>query len=119
MTEQQTNNTPNNKNSGWMVIAAIVVFAGVAWFSFRVTKPQAPEQESRPSTVATAKPTTPAPVKYPTLSPALFDGKTREAYQAALDIPEVLKQVQCYCGCKQSAGHQNNLFCFTDDHGVG
>jgi hypothetical protein len=34
-----------------------------------------------------------------------------EAYQAALDIPEYLEQIPCYCGCAAN-GHQNNLDCF-------
>jgi hypothetical protein len=34
-----------------------------------------------------------------------------EAYQAALDIPDYLEQIPCYCGCAVD-GHQNNLDCF-------
>ena len=49
----------------------------------------------------------------------MFTGKAREAYQVAKEIPEVLNQVQCYCGCKESDGHQSNFFCFTDQHGAG
>ncbi len=52
-----------------------------------------------------------------------------EAYQAALDIPEYLEQVPCYCGCGALDGHENNLDCFIksrqgdkvewDDHASG
>jgi hypothetical protein len=51
-----------------------------------------------------------------------------EAYQAALDIPDYLEQIPCYCGCAID-GHQNNLDCFIksrqgdkvewDDHAAG
>jgi hypothetical protein len=54
----------------------------------------------------------------PTLSPALFVGRAREAYQVAHDIPDVLKHVPCFCGCKDAYQHQNNLFCFADQHGA-
>jgi hypothetical protein len=54
------------------------------------------------------------------LSPDLFtDEKTRAAYQVAKDIPEVLEQLPCFCGCMISFGHQSNLFCFKDRHGDG
>ena len=52
-----------------------------------------------------------------------------EAYQAALDIPDYLEQVPCYCGCGAFDGHENNLDCFVesrqgdkvewDDHAAG
>ena len=52
------------------------------------------------------------------LSPALFtDEKTRAAYQAAKDIPDVLEQLPCFCGCMMNLDHKNNLFCFKDQHG--
>lgn len=53
-----------------------------------------------------------------TLDPAMFSGKTRESYQAAKDVPEVLAQVGCYCGCMKNSGHEHNLHCFTDSHGA-
>src|SRR5204862_3532198 len=54
------------------------------------------------------------------LSPTLFnDEKTRAAYQVAKDIPEVLEQLPCFCGCMTSFVHKNNLFCFKDQHGSG
>ena len=54
-----------------------------------------------------------------TLSPDLFQGKTRQAYVAARDIPEVLAELPCYCGCDQTEGHDNNLFCYIDSHAAG
>ncbi len=51
------------------------------------------------------------------------------AYRFALERPDLLSQVPCYCGCGQEAGHRNNLDCFVksrngqnvifDNHGAG
>jgi hypothetical protein len=35
-----------------------------------------------------------------------------EAYQFALDHPEVLDFMPCYCGCYEDAGHVSNIHCF-------
>ena len=54
----------------------------------------------------------------------------REAYTYAVEHPEVLQYMPCYCGCGMSAGHTSNLDCFIkerrpdgtivfDDHGYG
>jgi hypothetical protein len=37
----------------------------------------------------------------------------QEAYAYALERPEVLQYMPCYCGCA-SAGHTSNLDCFID-----
>ncbi len=52
-----------------------------------------------------------------------------KAYQFAIDRPDLLSQVPCYCGCGQDAGHKSNLDCFIkerngdkvlfDRHGAG
>ncbi len=66
--------------------------------------------------VLPAWPQTPRPV---TLPPEAFsEPEVRQAYQIAKDVPEVLEQVPCYCGCYGSAGHRNNLDCYKDSHGV-
>jgi len=54
-----------------------------------------------------------------TLDPAQFTGKARAAYQAAKEIPEILVELPCFCGCMDSKelGHKNNLYCFADSHG--
>ncbi len=83
-------------------VIAVVLLGGIAWLSLR----SGAETESAAAPVAQ------------TLSPALFEGKTRAAYQAAMDVPEVLEQVPCYCGCMENNGHENNLFCFKDSHGA-
>ena len=95
-----------NKQNVILGIVAIVVMALIAWVSLRGTG------ESTNDTAALKS----ADV----LSPTLFsDEKTRAAYQVAKDIPEVLEQLPCFCGCMTSFGHKNNLFCFKDQHGSG
>jgi hypothetical protein len=88
------------------ILAALAISAGC-------------EKAPPPAAPATPSQTQSAPASYPTLPPSNFSGRAREAYQAALDVPEVLKEVQCYCGCAQNEGHKNNLHCFMDLHGVG
>jgi hypothetical protein len=52
----------------------------------------------------------------PTLPPERFTGVTRNAYQAAREIPQTLTQLPCYCHCDQSMGHQSLHSCFEDEH---
>ena len=52
----------------------------------------------------------------PTLEPGQFSGVTREAYQAAREIPVTLAQLPCYCHCDQGFGHKSLYSCFQDDH---
>jgi hypothetical protein len=54
-----------------------------------------------------------------TLSPDLFTGKVAETYGIAREAPDLLEQMPCYCGCYVTAGHRNNLDCYTDRHAVG
>jgi len=53
-----------------------------------------------------------------TLDPNLIKGKDRKGYQVAKEIPEILAQLPCFCGC-EAVGHENLLDCFVDEHGVG
>jgi uncharacterized protein with PCYCGC motif len=52
-----------------------------------------------------------------TLSPELFTGNIRLAYQAAREIPEVLAQLPCYCHCDRGHGHKSLHTCFESNHG--
>ena len=54
-----------------------------------------------------------------TLSPTLFEGKAARAYQIAKEVPELVEQLSCYCGCNRSHSHQNNLDCYVDRHAFG
>lgn len=93
-------------------MAAVVLLAGIAWVSLRTTNEEQEQQQSQQ--------TVENPKAAGVLSPALFtDPKARAAYQTAKDIPEVLEQLPCFCGCMMNMGHKNNLFCFMDQHGSG
>ena len=96
-----------NKQNFILAIVAIAAMALIAWVSLRGTG------ESTGDSAALGK-------SADVLSPTLFaDERTRAAYQVAKDIPEVLEQLPCFCGCMTSFGHKNNLFCFKDQHGSG
>jgi hypothetical protein len=97
---------PKSKGSNlWLIAGAFLIMAGIAWVALR-------PHELPANQAKLAKP------QVVTLSPARFQGKTREAYQAALDVPEILKEMPCYCGCMRNMGHKNNLDCFTDEHAI-
>jgi hypothetical protein len=52
----------------------------------------------------------------PTLSPQMFNGKVRRAYEIARAIPEVLDRLYCYCRCRENSGHKNLLSCYVGKH---
>ena len=96
-----------NKQNLILGVVAVGILAAIAWVSLRGTN------DPGENTSAAAK-------SADVLSPTLFnDERTRAAYQVAKDIPEVLEQLPCFCGCMTSFGHKNNLFCFKDQHGSG
>lgn len=64
-------------------------------------------------------PATPRNPRPATLSPLLFTGEAAKAYRIAQEVPELLEQMPCYCGCYVNPGHRNNLDCYTDRHGAG
>ena len=53
-----------------------------------------------------------------TLDPNLIKGKDRVGYQVAKEIPAILAQLPCFCGC-EAVGHEILLDCFVDKHAVG
>lgn len=51
------------------------------------------------------------------LSPLLFTGQAARAYQVAREIPDILQQLRCYCGCdKPPFNHTSLLSCYLDNH---
>jgi uncharacterized protein with PCYCGC motif len=54
----------------------------------------------------------------PTLDPARFTGKPAQAFRVAREIPDVIDQIHCYCGCDREAGHVSLLSCYVDGHAV-
>jgi len=97
-----------NKQNLILGILAVAIIAGIAWTSLRGTSDSEADHSASISKSEGV------------LSPTIFnDEKTRAAYQVAKDIPEVLEQLPCFCGCLNNFGHKNNLFCFKDQHGSG
>jgi len=96
-----------NKQNLILGMVAIAILAAIAWVSLRGT---GEDVELSAASIKAAE----------VVSPELFsDERTRAAYQAAKDFPELLEQMPCFCGCMHEAvGHKNNLFCFKDRHGA-
>lgn len=88
-----------------------ITCAGVSWAD-PAQKSLAAEKTAASPAVETSPLPTPLPAER-------FQGRVREAYKIAAEIPEVLAGVTCYCGCNKSLGHRNLLACFVDDHGAG
>jgi hypothetical protein len=53
-----------------------------------------------------------------TQDPQLYQGDARRAYIVARDHPDLLAQLDCYCGCEEHEGHKNLLDCFRTNHGA-
>lgn len=96
----------------WRILSLAVV-AGL-WLSTVLqaepTKKATPAQKSPPAVAQSPALPTPLPATQ-------FQGRVREAYQAAADIPQIIAGIACYCGCDKSQGHRNLLDCFVDTHG--
>lgn len=54
----------------------------------------------------------------PTLPPSHFTGEAALAYQAAMEIPQVLDSLYCYCDCEKHSGHKSLLSCYVDEHAL-
>jgi hypothetical protein len=88
-----------------LVVGAVAFASGIIWYTMRETSE------------TTTREALPKP-NVSTLDPLQFSGRVRRAYEAAREVPEVLAQLPCYCGCMSNFGHRNNLDCFHDAHGV-
>jgi hypothetical protein len=97
----------------WLVTIPLVLSLS-ALLQAEPTKNSSPSAKPNKTPASTAKTET-----LPTPLPAdRFQGRVREAYKVAAEIPDVLAGVACYCGCDKSQGHRNLLDCFVDDHGA-
>lgn len=113
------------------IIVSVLVFgvvAAIAIFSSSNRQPAMPNRDY--SSDSTKVPDTRQAARVPahykdmasasplkaTLDPDLFQGKTRQAYQVAKEIPETLAQLPCYCYCDQGFGHKSLHTCYEDDH---
>lgn len=120
-----------NKKAMLIVLAVAVLFTDAAGFiwNFESRRPvSGPTASAVPQKTITPvqieKTPLPGPayqtanaVLKPTLSPAMFEGAVRAAYQVAQEMPETLAQLPCYCYCDKSVGHKSLHSCFIDDHG--
>lgn len=53
------------------------------------------------------------------LDPDQFDrAEVRRAYRIATEIPKVLNNLYCWCGCENRGVHRSNLGCFEDKMAV-
>lgn len=89
-----------------LFVALLVVVVGGAMFLVATPPPKPAADTSHQKMV---------------LDPAKFKGEVREGYQIARDIPGVLSQLNCHCGCdnpQHTPYHRSLLECFTDDHGA-
>jgi hypothetical protein len=94
-----------------MIVGGAAIMLLIVWGAMKYSdsKSTTSEQAVRPDG---------APVNLiATLDPQNYSGRARAAYQAAKEIPEVLAQLPCFCGCMDSLGHKSNLYCFADNHG--
>ena len=97
------------KNNLWMVVGGAAVMVIIVLATLYYTK-----SSSDSAGVSSDN----APVTLiATLDPQNFTGRARAAYQAAKEVPAVLAQMPCFCGCKDGLGHKSNLYCFADNHG--
>jgi hypothetical protein len=82
--------------------------------------PRIPQEtdDAKAFKVLKAKMTDPKTGLPKTLDPNLIQDQDRMGYQIAKEIPEILAQLPCFCGC-EAVGHENLLDCFVDEHGVG
>lgn len=94
-----------------MIAGGVLVLAG-AYFLYQGGKSPAPS----PERAELKKGNINLQENRPTLSPAMFSGKVRKAYEIAREIPEVLDQLYCYCRCRENFGHKNLLSCYVDTH---
>ncbi len=94
------------KQSMWLLLGSVGVLALVAWIFIGGGEQRLTASGKR---------------LIHTMDPSYFskDPKARAAYQVAQDMPELLAELPCFCGCMTALGHESNLFCFKDEHGSG
>jgi len=108
-TTKASRNIKPKRNNTWLVLGGAVFLVGIVWAAVRLTHTNAADSfqpDKAPTTLIA------------TLDPANYTGKARAAYAAAKEIPEVLSQLPCFCGCMDgNMKHKSNLYCFADNHG--
>jgi len=111
----------SGKNNLWLILGGAVIMIAIVWVTLRTSATDSADSPASTGTSVADKfnGNKGHATLISTLDPAQFTGKARAAYQAAKDIPEVLVELPCFCGCMDSKelGHKNNLYCFADSHG--
>jgi hypothetical protein len=111
--QQAPRSRPGAGRYRWPALLAVVALSvGVAFVWRGEAPPAAPAMSSSPATTPTAA----RRETRPTLDPAQFVGKAAAAHRVAREIPDVLDQLYCYCGCDKHQGHKSLLSCYTDGH---
>jgi len=98
------------KNNIWLIVGGAAVMTIIVWATLNYTR-----SGSEPAVAGNSD--KPPITLIATMDPQSFSGRARVAYQVAKDIPEILVQLPCFCGCRDGLGHKNNLYCFADNHG--
>ena len=106
------------KKMPYSILLILVLFAGLFLVNGERAKTFADETEQKAFKALKEKMIDPKTGLPKTLDPNLIKGKDRKGYQVAKEIPEILAQLPCFCGC-EAVGHENLLDCFVDEHGVG
>jgi hypothetical protein len=122
---------PKNASPGaagrWVAVGLLVLGAGVFLYALNQESPSArshdhgetaatsPGQSHEYRYFASADDARPFPV---TLSPSRFQSPAiANAYAIAKEIPEVLVQQPCLCGCDNTSDdHRSLLDCYIDEH---
>jgi hypothetical protein len=107
------------KKTPYLLLLFLIPAISLLWIHGGCAKRIPPEtDEAKAFKVLKAKVTDPKTGLPKTLDPNLIKGEDREGYEVAKEIPEILAQLPCFCGC-EAVGHENLLDCFVDEHGVG
>ena len=108
-------------NNLWLILGGAVMMIAIVWVTIHTSSTDSAGSSASPGTSIADKfdGNKGHATLISTLDPAQFTGKARAAYQAAKEIPEILVELPCFCGCMDSKelGHKNNLYCFADSHG--
>jgi hypothetical protein len=111
----------SGRNNLWLILGGAVIMIAIVWVTLRTSSTDSVDPAASKGTSLADKfdGNKGHATLISTLDPAQFTGKARAAYQAAKEIPEILVELPCFCGCMDSKelGHKNNLYCFADPHG--
>ena len=107
-------NTAKKSSYGPWLLAIVSVLALGAVLTTFVGRKGRPTDGHAPVVVATGR----SDASF-VLDPTRFaDRRQREAYAAARQIPAMLNQLYCWCGCKENPAthHRSLLECFESEH---